>query len=172
MPIYEVTSTDALQICVSCDRATRLPLATLQAGVPDPRGAEALAVLLPPCPQCGSVEYLFRSPDAEPEHSEPGSFGHLHRLMVDHLHSELVKADRVHPGIRDKKTGKPDPRIARAVKPADREKFFPRGLKIDRPNAPSRGPAPGPGPGTGKPGGGTIPEDPRPGPGPVTPVEE
>lgn len=137
MAILEITATEVVQHCAKCGRENRLPLAGLEVGIsihgvpaaelaPDPR-----PIQLPPCPTCKSQEFLIRSEEGEPEHRAPGSFGHLHRLLVDHLHSELVKANKVSQHLRDQQ-GRVDPKIAKPLKQADRDKFFGRGLKIER----------------------------------------
>src|SRR4051812_10280104 len=152
MAILEVTNTDVLQRCERCENERWIPLAGLQAGVAlDPvSGSDPTIIPLPPCPNCSSFECLIREPDDEPAHPSPGSFGHLHRLLVNHLHSVLVSANKVHPFLKDK-NGKANSRLAKPVDKANLDKFFGGGLKIDRAvaGAGRSPPAPGPGKGSG-----------------------
>lgn len=136
MAIYEITATEVVQRCATCGQENRIPLEDLEAGVSIPNGPppDPSHIQLPPCPRCKSQEYLIRSTDGDPEHPAPGSFGHLHRLMVDHLHSEFIKANKVSKELRDQR-GKADQKLARPIKQADRDKYFRRGFKIDAPNA-------------------------------------
>lgn len=146
MAILEVTTTDVLQRCENCETERRIPLAGIQAGVQidNVGAADPTIVPLPQCPECNSFEYLIREPDDEPPHPSPGSFGHLHRLLVNQLHATLVGSGKVHPFLKDK-NGKINPRIAKPVDKATTDKYFPGGLKIGRDLAgPPRGPGPGP----------------------------
>lgn len=91
MPLTEVTATDVAHVCSACRSTRRTTLSALK------EGQAALAPLaqspdvlrLPPC-ECGATEFLVRSPEGEPPHPVPGGLGHLHRLLVDHLHSVLA----------------------------------------------------------------------------------
>jgi hypothetical protein len=60
----------------------------------------------------------------------PGSFGHLHRLLVDAVHAELVKRKRVIPLLKDKQ-GRVDPTLAKPVATEELARWFPQGLKIE-----------------------------------------
>ena len=90
MPLTEVTATDVAHVCSACRGTRRTTLSGLK------EGQAALAPLtqapdvlrLPPC-ECGATEFLVRSPEGEPPHPVPGGLGHLHRLLVDHLHLVL-----------------------------------------------------------------------------------
>src|SRR5687767_1026316 len=76
MPILEVTDTDIRQHCAHCERERGLKLDDLQVGVARGQQIDPRLIPLPPCPSCGTVEFLIRSADAEPEHPAPGTFGH------------------------------------------------------------------------------------------------
>lgn len=100
--------------CAACEATRQLALATLEVQA---LGATAM-VALPPC-GCGAVEYLIRS--GVEEHPAPGTDGHRHQLLVDHLHAEVAARGRV--------AG--DPEVARAcppVLPAVLARWFPQGL--------------------------------------------
>lgn len=100
--------------CGACEAVRRVALVTLEVQT---LGATAM-VALPPC-ACGAVEYLIRS--AAGEHPAPGTDGHRHQLLVDHLHAEVAARGRV--------AG--DPEVARAcppVLPALLARWFPHGL--------------------------------------------
>ena len=86
-------------------------------------GADETDILkLPPCPACDATEALIRSPKGEPEHPTPGSYGHLHRLLVDHVH------DRVH--AKPTMSGKGASQATRASQAA-LSAWFPDGLRLD-----------------------------------------
>ena len=95
MAIQEITELDIVQRCAVCDRENRVALANLAVGVEHAEQVEDGVVPLPECPTCRSREFLVRSPASEQAHPAQGSSGHLHRLMVDELHSQLVKKGRV-----------------------------------------------------------------------------
>jgi hypothetical protein len=149
MPIYEVTDTDVVQRCSNCNQTNRIALTELQAGVPSPDGsaADPRLVALPACPSCKSGEFLIRSSDNDPPHPAPGSFGHLHRLLVDHLQSVLVTTNRVNPKLFKLNSKVADQGHARPLDKATRDKFFPDGaMKIPLPaGAPAPAPKPSPG---------------------------
>ena len=90
MSIHEMTSTEVVQRCGRCAAENRIALDTLEVGVARDEQTDASVVPLPACPTCRSTEFLLRSPNDEPAHPAPGSFGHLHRLLVDEMHAELV----------------------------------------------------------------------------------
>jgi hypothetical protein len=132
MAILEVTATEVVQRCAKCDTENRIALAGLEVGVARDAQTDSRTIPLPVCPTCRSQEFLIREPDDEPEHPAQGSFGHLHRMLVDHLHAELVKDDRVLPVLRDER-GRADQRIARPISQAKRDRWFQRGMRIDPP---------------------------------------
>jgi hypothetical protein len=121
--VAEVTASELVQACVVCGAQHRLPLASLEAGVGEGTRRQEGAVALPPCAQCGALEFLFRSPAGEPSHPQPGSPGHLHRLLVDTLHARLVAAAG---GEDDGGPGRPRPG------PSNEEllRWFPGGLRM------------------------------------------
>jgi len=144
MAIHEVTDTEVLQSCAKCNAENRIALSGVDVGVARDDQSDARIVLLPACPTCRATECLIRSPDDEPAYPAPGTFGHLHRMLVDHLHAELVKKNKVIPALRDNR-GRADQALARPVAQVTKDKWFPRGMKID---TPAREPPPAPNGGT------------------------
>jgi hypothetical protein len=67
-----------------------------------------------------------RSPADEIEHPARGSTGHLHRLLVDELHAELVKKGRVVGRLRIKT----DKVFTRPLAAEARATLFKDGLKL------------------------------------------
>jgi hypothetical protein len=124
MAIFEITDTEVAQRCAKCSHENHTPLSKLEVGVARESQADPRIIPLPECPKCHSTEFLIRSPDDEPTHPTPGGFGHLHRMLVDHLHDQLVSAGKVNPALRGQE-------IARPVSAADRNRWFPNGMKID-----------------------------------------
>ncbi|QRK07468.1 hypothetical protein JQX13_46925 [Archangium violaceum] len=132
MAIHEVTQEEALQRCARCGSDNRLSLKSLEVGVARDGHVDADILPLPPCTQCRSTEFLIRSGEEEGAHLAPGSFGHLHRLLVNHLHAELVQRGRVIPAPRAKALAgtvlpRPVPRGVLA-------RWFPKGLRIEAPH--------------------------------------
>jgi hypothetical protein len=103
MAIREIFEDDIEQTCEVCGAVRRVPDTDVVVGVERDGQFDAKVVQLPNCSSCGAREFLIRSADDEPEHPSPGSFGHRHRLMVDALHSKLVKEGRVADGIDPQK---------------------------------------------------------------------
>lgn len=130
MSIHEMTSTEVVQRCGKCAAENRIALDTLEVGVARDEQTDASVVPLPACPTCRSTEFLLRSPNDEPAHPAPGSFGHLHRLLVDEMHAELVKRKKVIPLLKDNQ-GRVDPKLAKPVAAEERSRWFPQGLKIE-----------------------------------------
>lgn len=130
MSIHEMNSTEILQRCGKCAAENRVALDALEVGVARDEQTDPSVVPLPACPTCRSTEFLLRSPDDEPSHPAPGSFGHLHRLLVDEVHAELVKRKKVIPLLKDKE-GRVDPKLAKPVAAEERARWFPQGLKIE-----------------------------------------
>lgn len=130
MSIHEITSTEVLQRCGRCAAENRIALDTLEVGVARDEQTDASVVPLPACPTCRSTEFLLRSPNDEPVHPAPGSFGHLHRLLVDEMHAELVKRKKVIPLLKDNQ-GRVDPKLAKPVAAEELARWFPQGLKIE-----------------------------------------
>ncbi|HEU4407114.1 MAG TPA: hypothetical protein VFS43_17730 [Polyangiaceae bacterium] len=118
----ELSATELVQACVVCGAQNRLPLATLRVGLGEGEERRTSTVALPPCASCGASEFLLRSPEGEPPHPAPGSPGHLHRLLVDHLYGRLALAE----GGDGGGPGRPRPG------PSDEElrRWFPGGLRM------------------------------------------
>lgn len=123
MALYEVTDHDVLQRCARCAREQRIRLEDLAVGVADGDKNESRILALPACPACKSREFLICSAENEPAHPAPGTFGDLHRLLVDHLHAELVQRGQVIDAIGDRI-------VARPVAPEVLRARFPHGMKI------------------------------------------
>ena len=130
MSVHEMNATEVLQRCGKCAAENRIALDSLEVGVARDDQTDATVVPLPECPTCRSTEFLLRSPDNEPAHSAPGSFGHLHRMLVDEVHAELVKRKKVIPLLQDK-LGRVDAKLAKPVAAEDVARWFPLGLKIE-----------------------------------------
>jgi len=126
MAIREIRASDFDQECAKCGNVRAVTFSSVEVGVARDNQVDSRIVPLPSCPTCGATEFLLRSPTGE-EHPAPGSYGHLHRLLVDELHAKLVKANRVANGL-DSKTV--------AVKEPSAEtigRYFPGGLKLPPP---------------------------------------
>jgi len=122
MPVIEVRDSGVIQRCSVCERQREV----IRTELPQPED-DSDALPMPVC-TCGAVEFLVRSPRGERPHPQPGSFGHLHRLLVDALHA----------AVRERK-GAGEDGLATAVARAlggERAKWFPRGPKIDGATAP------------------------------------
>lgn len=131
MPIVELNASDLLQRCTSCDGENRLALSLLEAGTGTGTQVDPRVIRLPSCAHCGSVEFLIRSGEEESERAAPGSLGHLHRLLVDHLHAGLVEDGRVHAVLKEQSDSQS--RLQKASPPDELGRWFPNGLKIDWP---------------------------------------
>lgn len=99
MSIRELMEGKLEQECGCCGAVriiaeTEIAIGSSQEGQTDTR-----VIPLPACADCGAVEYLIGSAVDEPEHPSPGSFGHLHRMLVDVLHSRLLAKGLVATGI-------------------------------------------------------------------------
>jgi hypothetical protein len=127
MPITKITEETLEQVCANCDKNISLSMSNVSVGVSaDEDYIDDSVIRLPRCPDCGSVEFLFRSPENEPEFSSPGSHAHLHRLLVDLLHAKLVKQGNVQEGLDPKKV---------KTRPPDKEtisRWFKEGLVLER----------------------------------------
>jgi hypothetical protein len=130
MSIHELNATEVFQRCGKCAAENRIALDSLEVGVARDDQTDASVVPLPACPTCRSTEFLLRSPDDEPAHPAPGSFGHLHRMLVDEVHAELVKRKKVIPPLKDQQ-GRVDAKLAKPVAAEDVARWFPQGLKIE-----------------------------------------
>ncbi len=123
MPIEELTNEEVLRRCSVCQTATRSKLTTLFLGVGSTVAddVDGRVVRLAPCPTCKSEEFLIRSEAAAGP--GPGTYGALHRLMVDQLHATLLKLGRLDARLTNVPTMTDlDPSVVKAV--------FPDGLKL------------------------------------------
>jgi hypothetical protein len=77
-------------------------------------------------PNVSLAEFLVRSPASEQAHPAQGSSGHLHRLMVDELHSQLVKKGRV----VERLVSKVEQIVTKPIATEVRARFFDKGLKL------------------------------------------
>ena len=142
MAIHEVTTTDVLQRCEACDDEHRILIDDLEVGVVRDQQVDGRLVPMPPCPVCGAVEFLVRAPDDEPEHPSQGSFGHLHRMLVDELHADLVTRGRTNAALRDAEGGIPT-NLAKPLSTEKRERWFSKGMRARRRlEQPERSPEP------------------------------
>ena len=88
MPIRELHDDGVTQECIACGRIHHLELDAL--GLDAAPAADAQPVIrVPPC-DCGAHEFLI-VPEAE--HPTPGSFAHLHGLLVRALHARVANSD-------------------------------------------------------------------------------
>jgi hypothetical protein len=130
MAIYEVTTNDVLQRCEKCGSKNTIALGSLEAGKEWGDAVDEHLVQLPPCPTCGATECLIRTPHDEPEYPVPGSFGHLHRLLVDSVHEKLVRQGRMVGALKKRKV---ESLISKTVAEKKHEKWLPSGLKLKLP---------------------------------------
>ncbi|RJS13749.1 hypothetical protein DRW03_35870 [Corallococcus sp. H22C18031201] len=131
MPLHEITQQHVMQRCFRCDSDNRTALDALEVGIARREDVDDSLVQLPPCPSCRSTEFLVRSDEGEPAHPAPGSFGHQHRLLVDHLHAELLQRGRLHAALKSKEGNRK--LVARALTQEESARWFPQGLRIDVP---------------------------------------
>lgn len=126
MPIEELTESEVVQRCAACEAHHRLPLAAITAAAELSEAADARALALPPCAGCGAREFVLRSSEDERARKDPGSFAHLHQLLVDALGERRfprgeAKTSAQSDGARDPALGL-DAELAR---------WFPNGLRLD-----------------------------------------
>lgn len=126
MAIQEITETEIVQRCAVCDGENRVSVGDLAVGIERDDQAEDGVIQMPECPRCHAREFLLRSPGEEQEHPSPGSAGALHRLLVDELHSELVKKGRVIGRLKERVSKVP----TRPLPSATRAALFKDGLKL------------------------------------------
>lgn len=117
--VESMTGGEVVVRCASCEETRTLVLDRLEVRA---LGAAAM-IALPPC-ACGAVEFLIRSEGAEP--AQPGSEGHRHQLLVDHLHAEVAARGQVpaSPHVIG---------ICKPVLPAVLAQWFPEGLCLAAP---------------------------------------
>jgi len=130
MAIHEVIDDAVIQRCANCKQDNRIAIASLTVGIQHGEHRDESLITLPVCPGCGSVEVLRRSAANEGDHPAPGTFGHLHRMLVDHLHAELVRRDQVAPGFRNV-DGRANTVLARPLTAGAIERWFPHGMKLE-----------------------------------------
>ncbi len=126
MAIQEITDIELVQRCAKCDAENRVVLADLEVGIERDDQVEDSIVPLPECPTCHSREFLLRSPVDEQEQAAQGGAGHLHRLLVDELHAELVKKGRVVAKLK----GRADKVLTRPIAAETKRRFFDEGFKL------------------------------------------
>lgn len=127
MAIQELTDTEIIQRCAKCDRENRIALSDVQVGLERDEQVDDSVVPLPECSACHAREFLLRSPQDEQQYpTTEGSAGHLHRLIVDELHAELVKKGRVIARLKSKA----DSVLTRPIASETRTTFFRQGLKL------------------------------------------
>lgn len=132
MALLEIAETYVLQRCTRCHSNNHSALESLEVGVARREDVDDGLIQLPPCSSCRSSEFLIRAAEGEPEHPAPGSFGHLHRLLVGHLHAELVQRGRLHRALKPKGGTAPQV-VTQPLTQEARERWFPRGLRIEMP---------------------------------------
>jgi hypothetical protein len=127
MPIEELTSDSLVQRCAQCAARNMIPLTELRVGMGGlgEDDVEPAVLRVPACPACRAEEFLIRSHEDEPVHPMPGSYGHRHRLLVDHLHGLLAASGRVHPQV--------DAESVRRVARAELEPWFGESLTLPAP---------------------------------------
>lgn len=130
MSIVELTSTEVVQRCAKCDAVHRVPLRALQAGVAREMQGNPNIVALPECSTCHSSEFLLRSPTNAPVHPIAGSFSHLHQLLVDELHAELVNRKQL-AFSSPEEAGRAALAPPRTLSSEERARWFPHGLKVE-----------------------------------------
>lgn len=122
MPIIAIEENSLHQRCAACEAERFVVLDELPSHEEIPK--EVLA--LPPC-ACGAVEHLIRAPADDPEHPDPGGFGHLHRLLVDALVDELrTSKQALTRGERALRS-----RVEGRLPKAQRERWFAGGLRLE-----------------------------------------
>lgn len=131
MPLVEVRETDVSQRCAHCDAVHSIEISSLEVGVAFGDQRDGRVVGLPPCARCGATEFLIRSTERESSPRMAGNAGYLHRLLVDHLHAELVRRAQV-AGASDDAAASAELQ-ALPLREEERRRWFPHGLKIEEP---------------------------------------
>ena len=109
MPIIELSSDTFVQSCAVCSGKETVEMSE---ALPEDTGAGDHLIRLPTCRNCGAVELLIPLQSDPDDHPEPGSYGHLHRLLVEELDERLT------------------PSRADAARTAKRAKWFPSGFNL------------------------------------------
>lgn len=131
MPLVEIREADVSQRCANCDAVHSIQISSLEVGVAFGAQRDGRVVSLPPCACCGATEFLIRSSERESSPRMAGSRGHLHRMLVDHLHAELVQRAQVE-GASGGAAAKGELQ-ALPLREEERKRWFPHGLKIEEP---------------------------------------
>ena len=121
MTITRLTSEVLEHLCDQCNARRELSLRALRLGPPSGTPGRLLVVALPSC-ECGSIEHLFPSSS---EHRAPGSFGHLHGLLVTVLVARLIDRGAVGDHIDVSALDYAAP------KQSTLQRWFPNGLRLD-----------------------------------------
>jgi hypothetical protein len=104
MPIESLNDRIVEQRCINCRVARTLELDKLELKLePGARSDTSPAKIeLPVCatPGCNSSETLFTSPEKAAVAAVPGSYGHLHSVLVDKLALLLIEGGRLKSGER------------------------------------------------------------------------
>lgn len=127
MPIRELFADRIEQECIACGDVHDVLFTAFTVGVKRETQINAKLMQLPACPVCGAVEFLATSPDDDPDHPSPGSFGHKHKLLVDKLNGQMVRDGRYLSGL--------DPATLLNKEPSDAtlQQWFPGGRQLRRP---------------------------------------
>lgn len=133
MPVREIFADRISQECSACEDVHDVPKSDFVVGTKRDTQIDGRLMELPPCPVCGGVEFLVSSADAEPEHPSPGSYGHKHKLLVDKLNAEMVRAGR-HLVELD-----PATLLTKEPPAAVMDQWFPGGLRLARPGVDPQG---------------------------------
>lgn len=129
MPLEELSDDHLVHRCSGCGSARTLAHAVLETGADDTASVDPRVLALPACTVCGAHEFLVRSVDADREHAVPGSYSHLHRLLVDHLHERLEPRRAAAHGGKSKTKKPTKGGGAEAL-----QRWFPNGLKLPQPD--------------------------------------
>ncbi|HMA93587.1 MAG TPA: hypothetical protein VKP30_12920 [Polyangiaceae bacterium] len=87
MPITKLAEGQFSQVCARCDVERDVTFEAV-ARLHDEQNEE-VRFLLPACAECGSVEILIPGGSGADDHPAPGSYGHLHRLLVNELSARI-----------------------------------------------------------------------------------
>jgi hypothetical protein len=131
VPLVEIRETNVSQRCAHCDAVHCIEISSLEVGVAFGAQRDGRVVGLPPCARCGATEFLVRSTERTSSLRMAGSSGHLHRLLVDHLHAELVRRAQVAGSSNG--TASSSELLALPLREDERRRWFPHGLKIEEP---------------------------------------
>ena len=127
MTIKEILEETIEQTCEVCRHVRTLNLDDLNVGIATDEKINPDIIPLPPCENCGAVEYLIPSKEDAPDHPSSGSIGHRHAMLVDVLHERLVTRGRIIAEVDVEKLKKKK----RSKEELDR--WFIDGLKLAKP---------------------------------------